>query len=176
MGTPHESLVIALHDAAKKCRVQLETFSTISLDRLIEFTGLTEEEARFARMREFDEPFLIKEKGEAGLLCLTNELHSKGYNISKGGRFYHITGGVDKGTAIRRVMDLYRYHYPHVRFGAVGDAENDLPMLQEVDYPFLVRKPDGRFEEAAAPVQVTITEGIGPQGFTEAVEFMITHS
>jgi len=42
-----------------------------------------------------------------------------------------------------------------------------------VNYPFLVRKSDGSFEKEALLPNITITDGIGPEGFAEAVQILI---
>ena len=52
---------------------------------------------------------------------------------------------------------------------ALGDSENDIPMLKIVDFPFLVRKHDGTAIETGIE-KIVITEAIGPMGFTEAIE------
>ena len=82
-------------------------------------------------------------------------------------------GDFDKGETVRRLKDIYLEPGPDIRFIGVGDAFNDLPMLRLVDYPFLVRNVAGDYERAIDIPNLTITEGIGPEGFREAVERFI---
>ena len=51
----------------------------------------------------------------------------------------------------------------------LGDSLNDLPLLEAVDIPRLVRKPGGVFEREIAGKRIRITEGIGPAGWNQAV-------
>jgi len=176
IGVPHAAILKALDAAVKRCSARIERFSSMSIDRIMERTGLSPDEARLARMREFDEPFLIPDQSDKIITGLEQEIRKAGFNLTRGGRFYHVMGGCDKGKAVRRIMDLYRGLNPDVCFAAVGDAENDLPMLLEADLPFLVRKPDGEYDKAAVLNRVIITQGIGPQGFYEAVRNIITNS
>lgn len=170
LGAPHAAVVRILHAAAGECGLRVEGFSSMSHARISELTGLPVEEAVLAGQREFDEPFLIRDPREPALSCLHDAIRKAGLNLTRGGRFFHIMGKCDKGEAVRRVMDLYRERHPGVRFAAAGDAENDLPMLRQVDHPFLVRRPDGGFNQAAVFDRVTVTQGIGPEGFCEAVQ------
>lgn len=174
VGAPHAVLLEALDAAAGKCSARIECFSSMSLPRIMELTGLPEDEALLSRMREFDEPFLIHAQDDRIPACIREEVRQAGLQLTRGGRFYHIMGGCDKGKAVRRLMGLYREMNPGARFAAVGDAENDLPMLQEADLPFLVRRPDRGYDQAAVFDRVTITQGAGPQGFCEAVKRIIT--
>jgi mannosyl-3-phosphoglycerate phosphatase len=176
LGVPHATLMTGLQNAAKTCRTEIEMFSRLPLDRMMEVTGLSKEAARRAQQREFDEPFRIEGENPSILSCLEKELRNKSLNLTRGGRFHHVMGGCDKGKAVRLVMKLYQTIDAGLLFGAVGDAENDLPMFQAVDRPFLIRKTDGSYEKRAANEGVIITDGIGPKGFTEAVRKLTTTS
>ncbi len=175
LGSPYPELCRGLDAAAKRCSAQVEGFSSMTLDRIMELTGLPEKQARLSQTREFDEPFLVLNGNSQVLKCLVKEIRNAGLQLTRGGRFHHIMGKCDKGKAVRHVIRLYRSVNQNVRFAAVGDAENDLPMLQEVDQPFLVRQPNNEYEKAAVFPGVTVTKGIGPQGFCEAVQKIISN-
>jgi len=53
----------------------------------------------------------------------------------------------------------------------IGDSENDVPMLQEVALPILVRRPSGEPDPVAQRLvpQAHIPRGIGPIGWCEAI-------
>jgi mannosyl-3-phosphoglycerate phosphatase len=173
LGSPYPELCRGLDAAAKRCSAQVEGFSSMTLERIMELTGLPEKQARLSQAREFDEPFLVLNENAQVLKCLAKEIRNAGFQLTRGGRFYHIMGDCDKGKAVRHVIRLYRIINPDVRFAAVGDSENDLPMLQEADHPFLVRQPNNAYEKTAVSPGVTVTDGIGPQGFYEAVQKII---
>jgi mannosyl-3-phosphoglycerate phosphatase len=85
---------------------------------------------------------------------------------------YHLTAGHTKGDAVARVLQLHRQQYCATIAIGLGNSANDLPMLHEVERPVLVKNPDGRWD--ATVVQrvpnVLCTDGIGPAGWTEAIE------
>ena len=77
----------------------------------------------------------------------------------------------NKGDAIHRIIAFYKKNGRSrkiVTLG-IGDSENDIPMLRSVTHPFLVRKPDGSSIETGIKL-LKVTGGIGPVGFTEAIE------
>lgn len=88
--------------------------------------------------------------------------------MTSGGRFHHLTGPVDKGKAVRQLLGL---HEGPVFSMALGDSANDLTMLQAVDRPVIVPRPDGSSS-------ATLVGGLpharrapfpGPRGWNEAI-------
>ena len=65
--------------------------SEMTLDQVVALTGLTESEARLARLREGSEP-LIWEDDNAMLERLREGLRRDGLRMVRGGRFWHVTG------------------------------------------------------------------------------------
>ncbi len=98
--------------------------------------------------------------------------------MTKGGRFYHITSdGANKGNALEKVVDLYQREVgiEVIKTAAIGDSENDIPMLAVVDMPFLVRKFNNTAIESGL-TNVYVTNGIGPDGFSEAMNIVIKNT
>jgi mannosyl-3-phosphoglycerate phosphatase len=172
LGKPHHILCRALKEAAASAGAKVMGFSDMPENRLAALTGLSEKAARLAKIREFDEPFIVLNENQEILSSLKHKISAQGFLYTRGGMFHHITGGCNKGEAVRLLIALYRKLSPGVRFAAIGDAVNDLPMLREVNYPFLTRKADSTIEQTAHFAGVTVTEGIGPQGFSEAIEYL----
>ncbi len=170
MGTPHPTLVAVLQRAAARCGATLHGLSSMPLAEVRQRTGLAEPEARLACLREYDEPFLIEDETPLLLQCLERAVVDAGLRLTRGGRFHHILGKCDKGRAVTQLMGLYRQRQADTLFAAVGDAGNDLAMLRAVDRPFLVRRRDGTHDATACFEGVVCTEGIGPEGFAEAVQ------
>ncbi len=173
LGTAHHILCLALKNAAHAAGAEVSGFSEMPVNQVAELTGLSPKEAALAQMREYDEPFIIQNETDEIVLGLQEEIQARGLKYTKGGLFHHITGDSDKGEAVYSLMSLYREASPDARFAGIGDAKNDLPMLRKVDRPFLVRKPDGSFEKGAYFRGITITEGIGPHGFSEAINLLL---
>jgi mannosyl-3-phosphoglycerate phosphatase len=53
----------------------------------------------------------------------------------------------------------------------VGDTINDLPMLLNVEYPIVVKKDDGAYDEYImdSVPNLICSDGSGPTGFNEAI-------
>jgi mannosyl-3-phosphoglycerate phosphatase len=172
LGTPYADLRAALRDIGRGLSAQLQGFGDMTVEEVAAQTGLSQAEARLAKQREFDEPFL----STAGVLTLEQlrtPLEGRGLRCTRGGRFYHLMGANDKGTASLRLIEAYR-RLAKERGGAVvvigiGDSLNDLPMLQVVDRPVLVQRPDGSHDPDIALPNLIRVHGIGPAGWNRAV-------
>lgn len=159
----------ALHDAARRSGASVKSFGTMSFREIMLRTRLTLEQAIQARQRDYDEPFMI-ESGDGTKLCL--ELQARGLTVTKGDRFYHLTGGHDKGHAVKELLALYRRQYPSLVAVGVGNSANDLPLLRETDIPVTIRNPDGQWDAEVIErlPDVQRSEAIGPQGWREAID------
>jgi mannosyl-3-phosphoglycerate phosphatase len=135
-------------------------------------TGLSLAEARLAKRREFDEPFRFVCAADAGRVRFVRLARKSGFDLTTGGRFWHLFAGSDKGLAVRRLAALYRRSKKgDIRTLALGDAENDLPMLRAVDRAVLLPRPDGSFDRAVLRGVPGIVRGRapGPEGWNDAV-------
>ena len=76
-----------------------------------------------------------------------------------------------KGNAVRVLVRWYSEILKGENFisAGIGDSENDIPMLEAVDIPFLVRKNDGNYIRTGIN-GIRVTRRIGPAGFTEAMK------
>lgn len=173
LGTPFPVLTRGLRESALKTDAAVLGFDEMSDEDVAEATGLTVEKAALARDREFDLPFVLLEEDDDVPARLLEAINLRGLQIARGGRFHHVMGGVDKGRTVERLCRLYADLQPGIVFAAVGDAVLDRPMLEVVDRPFLVRRPDGSVDEDAVFDGLHVTEGIGPEGFQEAVACLL---
>jgi mannosyl-3-phosphoglycerate phosphatase len=167
-GTARPALVSALTKIAAETGVRLRGFASLSAEDVAGLTGLALEQARLAREREYDEPFLL-DGGEAGLAAVREAAERCGLTVTRGGRFFHLLGaGSDKGRAARRVLELYAGHPVSA---ALGDSANDLPLLRVVDRPILVPRPSGELDadlRRALPAAAR-APAPGPVGWNQAV-------
>jgi len=170
LGARYAVLRSALHDL-KRQGFKVTGFGDMSVEQLMNLTGLDRAEAVMSHAREFDEPFIFEgSDGERQRLCAA--IAEKGLRCARG-RFFHITGNSDKGRAVALLIQLYRRQYGEVVTAAVGDMRTDLPMLEQVDYPFAVQKPDGGYEPGITGGNIIKAGGIGPEGWTKAVSRML---
>jgi len=168
LGAPHDKLVAALALIANEAGARLTGFSALPPPELSRLTGLSAEEVRRARFREYDEPFLLEE-GDLARVAAAAAHH--GLRVSRGGRFLHLTGATDKGRAFRVLLGLLAAGGRLFHTVGLGDAPNDVPLLQAVDEPILVPRPDGPVHEKlrAAFPQAAHAQAPGPEGWKAAV-------
>lgn len=150
--------------------VRFTTMSEMALDELTAFTGLSEPEARLARLREGSEP-LIWECDEARLEGFREGLAGDGLQLVRGGRFWHATGTVHKGSAVSWLIsraEALRGRRPLTL--ALGDGPNDIPMLEAVDQAVVIRGCHG-LEVSPAQPALYFSEATGPAGWAEGVAY-----
>lgn len=169
LGARRPDLVRALAEVARDLRIQIRSFSSLGLAELTALTGLPAPAAHLAQQREYDEPFLLEDEGMGP--AVAEAARGRGLRVTRGGRFWHITGEADKGRALRVLLGLYEAEGRPLSTVGLGDSANDLPLLQAVDRPIVVPRPEGQVdgelmsslpgaERAPAP---------GPSGWNAAV-------
>jgi len=172
LGTPYRRLVSELRAASRTAGVRTRGFAQMSVREVAGFTGLESREARRAKAREFDEPFLILETDPGAWPRLRAEIRRRGLRATRGSRFFHIMSDNDKGAAVRRLTAWFRRtRGSRVRTVGLGDSPNDIPLLRAVDVPVIVAGPGGRSdpETLAAVPHAQRPTGLGPAGWNRAV-------
>jgi len=173
LGANYHKLRAALIEIARETCLALAGFGDLTVAQIAALTGLPLNQAAFAQMREADEPFFIEgNPGEEEMQALERAAKFKGLRITRGGRFFHLTGDSDKGKAVRRLVPLYQAEWQQsIRTVGFGDSLNDLPLLQAVDVPILVRKKncEADWEVWAQIKDARLTNSAGPAGWNEAV-------
>lgn len=145
----------------------IKGFGDMTAQDLMRLAGMTVEEAMMARERDFDEPFIFE--GDASDIGgLYAAIESKGFNYTQG-RFLHIIGNSDKGKAVSILCDLYRRGLGELTTVAIGDSPNDIPMLERVDCPVVVRNKDGKYDQRITLPNLIRADGKGPEGWNRVV-------
>jgi mannosyl-3-phosphoglycerate phosphatase len=166
LGTPYPVLRRALEDLRRN-GFDVKGFGDMSVQEVIEVTGLSDEEAELAKRREFDETFIFH--GDQGEIeALLRSIREKGRRCAQG-RFYHLMGDHDKGKAIDILKGLYQRKFGDIISLALGDSPADVPMLEKVDYPVLVRNYKGEHDRRISLPNLIKAEGIGPEGWNKAI-------
>lgn len=149
--------------------IPMRGFFDMSVDEIAALTALPYDAAERARERTFSEPFILED--ESGLAYLKTLADQDGFDIVKGGRFYHlITKGQDKAAAIKKVIEMYeKENVRSYHSIALGDSENDLTMLQSVDVPILIPHPDGSYTPCEIPHLIKAPFP-GPKGWNAALK------
>lgn len=172
LGRPYDEIVKELEEIAAEAGAEVVGFHQMSPREVAENTGLRPQEAELARQREFDEPFFFAGASEAVEAKFVELAKQRKLEVARGGRFWHLFAGSDKGRAVRWLMKEYRAGLrTRLRAVGLGDSANDLPMLAAVDVPILVQKPDGSYDQEVVSrlPRVMRAPAPGPAGWNEAV-------
>jgi len=173
-GVSYSEICNALRQISEKLKIKITAFHQLSAEQVADLANLPQEQAKLTKIREYDEPFLIAKEDESKIPLVIQEIEKWGLRYTRGGRYHHIISYFDKGQTVKVFKELYQKDYNELVTVAIGDAKNDVPMFKQVDYPFLVRKNDGSYDKEAAIQNITITKGIGPEGFAEAINLFLT--
>lgn len=149
----------------EKMHAPVQGFGDMTADEIAALTGLPRDEALLAKNREFDEPFIFQGKPDGKFLTA---VENEGLRWTRG-KFYHVLGNANKGTAVRVLKKYYEDTYGKIITIGLGDSFNDLPLLREVDYPVLIRTKDGSRDEHITLPRLMKTNGAGPSGWNEAI-------
>lgn len=178
LGLPYGILREVLKQIEKNVATPLRGFGDLSVDEVMQATGLSRHDALLAKQREYDEPYLLE--GPPALIEeVCRQIVVRGLRWTKGGRFFHLTGDNNKGQAAALLLRCYqrqlRLHSDGGRIETVGigDSVNDAPLLAVVDHPILVQKPDGSYDPDIHIPGMIRASGIGPIGWNHAVQELL---
>ena len=174
LGLPYHMLREVLKQIEDALETPLQGFGDLSVETIMQVTGLPRADAILAKQREYDEPFLLQ--GPQPLIEeVCRQIVTRGLRWTKGGRLFHLTGDNDKGEAASILLRCYhrqqrmRGETERIETIGIGDSINDATLLAMVDYPILVQKPDGSYDPDIQLPRMIHAPGIGPAGWNEAV-------
>jgi mannosyl-3-phosphoglycerate phosphatase len=154
-SSPYNQLRQLLRDLPKELSACFEGFGDWDVARVSRETGLPPASAQLARLRRFSEPghFTGTEAQKRALLSL---LEAEGFTAAQGGRFFTLMPKTSKAERMAEVVAHYQRGIDTpVRTVALGDAPNDLAMLEAADCGIIIANP------AHAPLPVTEREKEG---------------
>jgi len=144
-------------------------FGDMSLEEVMQATGLPRDDARLAMRRLASEPFLWRGEGES-LAAFRKEAGKYRLRLHQGGRFMHLQSDTDKGIAVNHVINRLRRTGKHItRTIALGDSDNDREMLLAVDHPVIIRKPNGSHLTLPERPDAILSELPGPAGWNQTI-------
>jgi mannosyl-3-phosphoglycerate phosphatase len=169
LGTRYEKLVKSLAEISTEVGMPMFGFSSMSDEEVANATGLPINQAAKARMRLFDEPFMISKESAALVAGVQAAANRRGLDVIEGGRFWHLIGHSGKEKAVSILLMGFRKRYGDVVSIGLGDSPNDFPFLQLVDIPVvlgkrLIAEPVLFPSERAHRYDVA-----GPKGWNQAV-------
>ena len=173
LGVPYPDLC-TIWEEIKKKNFRMKGFNEMTLEEIAAYTGLPLEEAALAAKREYSEPFMFFDT-LAQFRVLVSLVQEKGLMIARGGRFYHLIGQNDKGTAVQILKRVYANTCPDktIWTAGLGDSANDIPMLRHVDMPVVIRKKTGEWEQIHGIQRTIYSDKAGPRGWAEIIHMIL---
>ena len=165
LGMPYAEIRRHFVALRERLGASVRGFADMTAEEVAELTGLSCDDAALSRQRDFDEPFVFDGAPDARFL---QAIEDAGLHWTQG-RVFHIMGKHDKGLAVKALKALYQREYGEISCIGLGDSLNDLPLLQAVDRPVLIRHEDGSFDSRIAIDGLMKTQSPGPQGWNEAI-------
>ncbi|MDC0932931.1 HAD-IIB family hydrolase [Arcobacteraceae bacterium] len=167
LGTKYQETIEAFQKYSQG--IDMKGFSQMSDQEVSSLTGLSIDKAALARKRTFSEPFILGDITQ--LESLKIKANQDGFDIVKGGRFYHLISlGQDKANALKELHAYYeKLHNKTYKTIALGDGENDLTMLEAADQAVLIKRFDDTFIDCNIK-NVIKTDDIGPKGWNESLK------
>jgi mannosyl-3-phosphoglycerate synthase len=171
LGQPISVIREKLKALRKDSNLKFLTVGDLSVEKLSKVTRLTQYKAMLMANRMFAETILSINKGD--LPDFSRRACSLGLRVIYGGQFVDVTGGIDKGKAVRFLIDCFRKKYgDYITFFGIGDSPNDDPMLKEVDVPMLVQRPDKTWSSLNTKNIINLP-GVGPDGLKHVLEVIL---
>jgi mannosyl-3-phosphoglycerate phosphatase len=172
LGRDYAEILDTLATLAKIAGVSVRSFHHMTPGELARETGLSLRQARLARDRESSEPFKFRHGSSRQIQRFIRLAKHRGYQVQRGGRFWHLSASSDKGQALQFLSTLYQLAWQApVRVIAMGDAPNDLAMLARADVPILLASSAGTFDlgvSAALPHVCKVSRD-SPDAWSRAV-------
>lgn len=174
LGASYEELRAALKAIREETGFKITGFGDMTVEEVAKDTNLSVEAAMRAKRKEYNESFIFDEPEEKEAILFA-KIREKGFAVTHGGRYYNIHGkNADKGKAVKMLTDLFVKAYGAVETIGVGDSKNDIPMLNAVAQPALVKNKKGSWLDISLP-NLYKAKGEGPEGWVEVVEKFINN-
>lgn len=174
LGIPRAVLAGTL-DMIKAEGFEVKALKDMDVTEVMQLTGLNRHEAARTMRRDFEEPFLFSSDGNS-MKRLSASIQNKGLQCTPRGPFYHLTGRNDMGKAVALLSKLYERRFGSVLTIGIGESRQDLPMLEKVNVPVLVRNHRGAHDPTIVLENLVKVDGVGPAGWREALAmFSLEH-
>jgi mannosyl-3-phosphoglycerate phosphatase len=175
-SSPYSHLRSFLRELPKELDGCFEGFGDWDVGRVSQETGLPLPSAELARQRHFSEPgrFTGTEAQKQSFIAL---LDAQGFIAVQGGRFFTLMPKMSKAARMAEVLAHYRQLTGQpVRSIALGDAPNDLAMLEAADCGIIIANPAHRplpVTERERQGFILRSEQAGPEGWNIMIHQLV---
>ena len=140
LGKSYKELRIVLMNISKIVNYELTPLNDLSHNQIYELTGLSNQGIERALERQWSVPFLNPPDeifDHIKLICESQHVH-----VFKGNRMSHLlSSSSHKGKAVDKLKDYFQNK--DVKIIALGDSQNDLPLLEYADISIVIPGKNG---------------------------------
>lgn len=176
----YQELINKINQLPNHLRQQFQGFNDWSIDEVVHHTGLSAQNAALAKQRAFSEPGLWF-GSKSDFEDFEKRLKDKGLAVTQGGRFISISKGHTKAHMMHVILHQFKQQSKDAETGkilsiALGDAPNDIEMLEAADIGVVVFNPSRpvlsplRNEKNGQVIRTTLP---GPEGWAEAMQSIL---
>lgn len=171
LGKPYAEIRKVLAQVRTELNLPLQGYGDLTVDEVVQLTGLSSEAASRAMQREYEET-VVTQLNDTDRERLRQALMRRNVSMISGARFTSVSAANDKGRAANALTDMFRRERGQVTTVGIGDSWNDAPLLAVMDIPLLVQRPGGSW--VSLPVnRIRQITGIGPKGWTQAMRRLV---
>ncbi|MGC3835451.1 HAD-IIB family hydrolase [Moritella viscosa] len=148
--------------------------NTMTLNDIVDATGLDEASAALASQRQYGEPILWKGNAAQKQIFIQH-FKKQGATILEGGRFLHICGDCNKGKAMNWLMNQFKLFNPQQTpySIALGDGNNDIAMLEAAQYAAIILSPVHIPPKLKRRQHLITSKSTGPTGWAEVLATLL---
>jgi predicted mannosyl-3-phosphoglycerate phosphatase (HAD superfamily) len=144
--------------------------NTMTINDIVDATGLDKASAALASQRQYGEPVLWKGNAAQKQMFIQH-LKKQGATILEGGRFLHVCGNSNKGKAMGWLMSQFKLFNPQQTpySIALGDGNNDIAMLEAAQYAAIISSPVHIPPKLKRKQRLITSKNTGPTGWAEVL-------
>lgn len=169
----YRNLLSSLENISPSLRQHFTGFSDMPTKKVANITGLSVKNAALAKQRAFSEPGIWNGSNTEKEIFL-KLLHEMGIHAQQGGRFLTLSYGANKAD---QLWTLAKQFEPCGTI-ALGDAPNDIAMLEAADIGVIVANPDAPplpKLDGEAQGHIIRTKDAGPNGWNATILELISN-
>jgi mannosyl-3-phosphoglycerate phosphatase family protein len=188
LGESADSIRTKLSYIRKKYDINFKGVADFSIEELSNLVSISKEQAKRMAKRNYGETILQIQRKDSSRFF--KYVKAEGMKVIYGGRFFDVTIGTDKGLAVGLLKRLFNNKlHNDVTFFGIGDSANDVPMLNLMDVPILVQRPNSswlnneemKMKTGSDSVGIDFARiikvvGVGPNGWENAINKIILES